>query len=283
MQKRILVLGGTGLLGQPVVVALQKAGFQTRLMVRNIEKARAAVDGAVELMPGDVTDLNSLEQAMTGCYGVHISVGGEVDQLSAENVSKLAPKLGAERITYISGATAFEENRWFPMTAQKLNAEKAIRDSGVAYTIFCPTWPMEMLVRFARDGQPMLMGQQPKPLHWFAAADLGRMVAVAYQKEEAANKRFFIYGPQAMTMRQALERYCAVFHPNGKPVSAMPIWLAKVIGVLTGNKMLRFAAGLMGYFDKIGEMGDPTEANAILGAPAITLDEWMKQRQSPQV
>ena len=52
-------------------------------------------------------------------------------------------------------------------------------------------------------------------------------------------------------------------------------------GVLNqSNKTMRFAAGLMAYFDKIGEMGDPAEANAILGAPATTLDDWMKQRQS---
>jgi len=37
---------------------------------------------------------------------------------------------------------------------------------------------------------------------------------------------------------------------------------------------------LTGYFDKVGEMGDPAEANAILGAPGITLDDWMEQRQS---
>jgi NADH dehydrogenase len=138
---------------------------------------------------------------------------------------------------------------------------------------------MEMLARFARDGQPFMMGKQPNPIHWFAAADLGRLVAIAYQKEEAANKRFFIHGPQAMTMRQALEHYCAVFHPDGKPVSVMPIWLAKVMGTLTGNKTLKFAAGLMDYFDKIGEMGDPAETNEILGGPTTTLDAWIKQRQ----
>ena len=216
-------------------------------MVRNIEKAQASVEESVELVQGDVTDLDSLEKAMTDCYGVHISVGGDVDQLSAENVSKLAPKLGVERITYISGATAFKENRWFPMIAQKLNAEKVIRDSGVAYTVFCPTWPMEMLMRFARGGQPFMMGKQPNPIHWFAVDDLSRMVEIAYQKETAANKRFFIHGPQGMTLRQALERYCEVFHPDGKPVSVMPIWLAKVMGTLTGNKTMQFAAGLMGY------------------------------------
>jgi hypothetical protein len=79
-----------------------------------------------------------------------------------------------------------------------------------------------------------------------------------------------------MTMKAALERYCAKFHPEVEKISVMPIWMAKLVGTLTGNEMLKFASGLMAYFDKTSETGDPTEANQILGAPATTLDVWME-------
>jgi hypothetical protein len=101
------------------------------------------------------------------------------------------------------------------------------------------------------------------------------MVSTAYQREEAADRRFFVHGPQALTMKQALERYCQAFYPDGKPVSVMPIWLAKVMGTLTRNDALKFAGRLMAYFDKVGELGDPAEANRILGAPTTTLDDWI--------
>jgi hypothetical protein len=32
---------------------------------------------------------------------------------------------------------------------------------------------------------------------------------------------------------------------------------------------------MMAYFEKVGEMGDPAEANGPLGRPAITLDQWL--------
>lgn len=276
IQKRILVLGATGLFGKPTAGKLKADGFRVRILARDVEKTVSVFPEGFEIVPGDVTNLASLEKAMGGCQGVHISVGGPVDQLGAENVVALAPKLGVERISYISGATVAEKNRWFPMVAQKLEAEKAIRGSGVAYSIFCPTWPMEQIARFARGGKPTLMGKQPLPIHFFAAADLARMVSKTYQLEEAKNKRFYTYGPEAMTMKSALERYCAKFYPQVEKVSVMPIWLAKLLGTLTGNEMLRFTSGLMGYFDKTPETGDPSEANQILGAPTITLDEWME-------
>lgn len=282
MSKTILVLGGTGMLGAPVARKLQANGFQVRILARDAQKTANMFDNSFEIVTGDVADRASLEQAMQGCAGVHISVGGPVDQLSAENVAALAPQTGISYITYISGSTVCEENGWFPMVQQKLMAEKAIRACGVPYTIFCPTWPMEQLPRFVAAPKIMTIGKQLTPLHWFAADDLGQMVSNAYQTEAALNKRLYIHGPEAFTMKAALERACTVLRPEVEAVSLMPIWLARVIGTLTGNDMLKFAAGLMSYFDKAGELGNPTEANQILGAPSTTLDQWLAQQQAAQ-
>ena len=283
MNKRILVLGGTGLLGEPVSRKLQADGFNVRILVRDPEKARDRFPAGFEIVQGDVTDKDSLRTAMQDCFGVHISVGGAVDQLSAENVAALAPKLGVQRISYISGATVREENRWFPMVAQKLEAEKVIRESGIPYSIFCPTWPMEMVARFARDGKPFMMGAQPLPVHLFAAADLARMVSNAFQKQEAANKRFTIFGPEAITLKNALLQYCSVFHPEVEKVSSMPVWLAKLMGTLMRNPAMKFGAELMGYFEKTAEGGDPSDTNALLGAPQITFNAWMNDRKGKVV
>jgi NADH dehydrogenase len=139
---------------------------------------------------------------------------------------------------------------------------------------------MEQIPRFMQDGKPSLIGKQPLPVHFFAAQDLARMVSKSYQLAEAQNKRFYVYGPEAMTLKIALERYCAKFHPEVEKIAVMPIWLVKLLGTLTGNEMLKFASSLMGYFDKTPESGDPTEANQILGAPATTLDAWMESLES---
>lgn len=139
---------------------------------------------------------------------------------------------------------------------------------------------MEMLLRFVQAERVSMIGKQPHPWHWFAVDDFARMVSAAYGLEEAADKRFFVHGPQAILMKDALERARAALRPEIPSVSVMPVWLARVMGVLTRNEMLKFAAELMGYFEKTAEGGDPAEANRLLGAPATTLDAWLEARAS---
>lgn len=82
---------------------------------------------------------------------------------------------------FLSDSTVREENGWFPMTAQKLAAEAVVHQSGVPSTIFCPTWPMEQLPPLVAGGRATLGGDRPLAWRWFAAADVGRLVANTYQ------------------------------------------------------------------------------------------------------
>jgi uncharacterized protein YbjT (DUF2867 family) len=280
MQKTILLMNGTGMLGQPVSHSLKDAGFGVRVMTRNLQKARKMFDKSFEIFEGDPTDVNCVEEALDGCYGVHISLPSEVEQQVAETVAKVAHKHGVERISYISGATVAEEHRWVPIANCKFLAEQAIRESGIPYTIFCPTWVMEALPMFVNQDRAAVLGKQPYPYHWVAATDIARIVSTAYQLEEAVNKRFRLLGPEAIQMHEALRRYCAVFHPEIKKISTMPFWLVKLLATLTRNQELKSAGELFYYFDKIGEQSsDSGDDICILGTPTTTLDHWLEMRK----
>ena len=277
---RLLVIGGTGLLGQPTTERLRDDGFDVCVLARDPERAIERLGDAVEVVPGDVTDLESLERAMSGCDGVHVSVGGAVDQASAENVARLAPTVGVSRISYLSGATVAEQNRWFPMVAQKLEAERAIVESGVPFTIFRPTWPMEQLPRFVQGGLALVIGDALPPLHWFAAADLARMVSQAYRTDAAANRRFYVYGPEALTMVEALEIYRAAAKPDIERVTVLPIEVAREQAKASDNRVLAMMADMLSYFDAVGDLGDPAEATEILGPATTTLEQWIGERST---
>ncbi len=281
MKQIILVVGATGMLGEPVARQLEKDGYAVRVFARNPEKAKAKLGDSFEYVRGDVEEPSSLEKAVKGCFGVHISLKGgpkaeafdRIEHQGTANVADVSAKFGIQRITYLSGATVSEENSWFPAAMAKLQAESAIQGSGVPYSIFCATHFMESLPLAVKGKRAFVVGKQPHPVHWLAAGDYARMVSKSFGLPEAANKRFFIYGPDSLTMMEALKKYCSIVHPRAN-VSTMPIWAMSLIGTVSFNAELRFIAELMGFFEKVRETGDPSEANRLLGAPMTTLDKW---------
>jgi len=246
------------------------------VLTRSVEKARRIFENTVEIVEGNAVDRDSLRTALAGCDAAHINLTQEAELIATQHVIDLAVGNRLERITYVSATTACEENRWFEMVDVKMRTEEILRRSGVAHTVFCPTWVMEVLHNFIHgDRAAMIIGRKPPALHFFAAADFGRMVATAYDDGRTLGKRLFVHGPEGVTLPDALERFVTTCHPELK-LMRLKLWQARLIAKLTRREGLTYITRLIDYFDKVGELGDPTEANALLGAPSITLDEWFK-------
>jgi uncharacterized protein YbjT (DUF2867 family) len=282
MSGTVLVVGGTGLLGRPVARRLADVGYGVRIFSRHGGRAREMFGRAFEVAEGDVGDVGALERAMDGCVGVHVSLDGhgdwDLERRGAKAVAAAAVRRNVARITYISGASASEENAWFPMTRAKLDAERAIRDSGVGFTIFRCTMFMETLPAFVREGRAMVMGRQVAPWHWLAADDYAAMVARAFESAAAAGTTLYPYGPDALTIEEALGRYCAACAPEAR-VARVPFSVLSVMSYVPGRgELRRYALPLMRYFSKVREVGDPAEADALLGKPVTTLEAWCRAR-----
>ena len=282
MVQRILVIGATGLLGEPVARSLREAGFGVRVMSRDAGRGRAKFPEPFELVAGDARNVADVRNALTGCDAVHISIDHDQEDECVAQAVEAAQAERLQRITYISGTTVCEENRWFPLVDRKLKSEETIRASGIDYTIFCPGWFMEMLARFVRDGRVLVFGKPRQRWHIVAVQDLARMVVESYRCPESANRRFYVHGPQALTLLEALRLYCGVLHPEIKNFRSTPYWLLRLIARRRGDARMRAGVEMVSYLERVGERGDPTEANTILGAPQITLDRWLRRQKGSE-
>ena len=275
MNSKILVIGGTGLLGVPVVNELIKNAFDVCVLARDTEKAKEKVNPKAKIVNGDVLNQDELENALKDCNGVHISIKGEIEYEGVKNVVAAAKKAKVQKISYVSGTTVFEENKWYEMIERKLKAEEEIKNSGIPYSIFCPTWFYESLGLMVKGEKAFMFGNLKKPFHFVSAKDFAQMVVRSYQTLESNNQRFFVHGPEPFLFIDALEKYVEAKHPEIKKISNMSIGMAKIFGKLFGKKQMIETAKMFDYFAKVGEMGDPNLANNVLGKPKMTLKEFL--------
>ncbi len=70
--KTVLVFGATGQQGGSVANALQSKGWRVKALVRNTntDKSEALAAQGIELVRGDLADIQSIQAAIVGAYGV---------------------------------------------------------------------------------------------------------------------------------------------------------------------------------------------------------------------
>lgn len=283
--KTILVIGGTGMLGKPVAQQLKADGFNVRLLVRNPEKARKLLGDGYEFIQGDVDNESSLNTALSGVDGAHISLKGgpteadfeRMDHFAVRGIANIAKEKNVGRVTLISAYAVSEEKADTPESRSKVRGEAALKSSGVPYTIFRCSWFMETLPLFVQGKSISLIGNQTHLLHWIAVEDYAHMVSKSYQTDETLNKELYIFGPEAYTMGEAMNIYAAHVGVKVSPISTT---MLSVMGTLTFNTEWKSMATLMRHYEKWGEDGSPEEANRLLGAPRVTLKEWLDGRFS---
>jgi uncharacterized protein YbjT (DUF2867 family) len=283
-EMRILVIGGTGFLGQPIAKALMKAGHPVRILARDPEKARRMFGADVDVVRGDVAEADSLRLAMEGCYGVHVSLHGyrgkenfyRVEHRGVESVAKVAAEGGVKHITMISGANVCRDETVYFVRAKYLG-EQALLDGEVPATILRASWFMESLPLMVKGKLGVIVGRQPHPIHFIALKDLARMVVGAFVTPEAGNKVMEAYGPERWTVEQALAKYCRAMVP-GAVIVHMPLWVFWVVSQIGGGR-LPFLYDLMALLDKNPEPTDCGGAVDILGPNTITLDQWIAERR----
>lgn len=291
MSKTILVVGATGNYGQPVTRQLAKDGFDVRVFTRKREKAEQKFGTVFPIFEGNVEDNASLRQALEGCYGVHLNMRGwwhnrshdRIEHLGTANVIRLGKEAGVERLTYLSDIHAREEYSYLPHLKAKLDAERVISESGIPFAIFACSFFMENAHHLAKRTF-ILAPVVTNSYHYIAAADYAAMVSRTFQLPEAPNRRFDVYGPEAIPAYQASRNFCRIVRPGTRMIS-FPLWAVRLHMHLTKQVNRQYAMKAIQLYRKHGEPGDASKADyGPLPRPTTTHREWCEaQRDKPLI
>src|SRR5204863_5846388 len=145
----ILVTGGTGTSGVPIVEALLERAARVRVLARDPEKAAHLLGDSMEITRGDLADVDSIEAAMEGVDRalLHSAPDQRIVELPT-NFIEAAKRAGLEYVVKFSaGGADSKSNRMF--SRWNGQAEDALRASGIAWTMIRPNFFMENLFSMA--------------------------------------------------------------------------------------------------------------------------------------
>ncbi len=250
----ILVSGGTGFVGSAIVDELVRRGEKVAVLGRSASKITEQFGSGVAAREGDVRQPSTLAAAMDG-IGIVINAvqfpGSpiekrskgytfeEIDLKGTRHQVDAAKAAGVTRFVYVSGVGAAKdaEKHWF---RYKWEAEDYLRNSGLEWSIVRPTWvfgPRDVsLNRFLGFGKMLpfipMFGDGKQDMQPVFIDDVGRVVADAALRPEAANELFELGGPDVMSMNDVVKTALEV-QGKKRPLLHQPAFVGKAIGTLT--------------------------------------------------
>ena len=221
---KVLVVGATGDVGSAAAKIAVTKGHAVRALVRstsNRDKLGEAKE-KVEFFEGDMLDTASLERALQGIDGIIVSIRlnpaetqkgrtyKDVEEQGIKNLIEAGRKKGVRKIIHVSAA-GVGPHCFSDMYSAKHQAEEAIRQSGLDYTIFKPSGMFKDFQFFhiptvIKLGETSKWPTGPIDFHMnpLSHIDLAKCMVDALTNLKASNKTLEIGGPDCITQGDLL-------------------------------------------------------------------------------
>ncbi len=279
---KTLIIGRTGIVGSMVVAGLLKQRESVRVLSHSPEKLKKLPSG-VEGIRADLEDPNTLAAAFDGIDRVFLlnAVGpNETDEgLFAVSAAKTAK---VKKIVYLSVSMPEGSDR-IPHFRSKLPVEKAIKESGIAYTILRPNnffqndlWLKSAIMQYSLYPQPI----GTKGLNRVDVRDIADCAINALMKSGHEGRTYDVHGPDTLTgegIAKAYTKYLGrEIRYSGDDLDA---WAEKSKGMMSEFLIADMRIMYQFFQDNglIASKDDLEKTEKLLGCKPRSFDDFVKE------
>jgi uncharacterized protein YbjT (DUF2867 family) len=233
VMKKVLIAGATGHLGKFVIQEFKRQGYWVRALTRNATKCEDMNDILDDIFIGEVTDPDSLHGICRDIDIVFSSIGitkqkdnltyMDVDYQGNVNLLEEAKKRGVSKFIYISVFNA-DNMKHLKAVQAKLRFEKALKESGLDYTIIYPNGFFSDMLEYlemAKKGRGYVFGSGENRINPIHGRDLAEVCVKAASE---TIKELHVGGPDTYSHNEILR---IAFETLGKKtkITRIPIWI----------------------------------------------------------
>lgn len=284
---KIAIIGGTGMLGQPVVKEFIKAGFTVSLLVRNAEKARNIFGPDVRLVTGDVKSTEEIKEFLKEQEALYLNLSvvptsGKNDfqpeRDGLKNILEAVKTSTIKRVGYLSSLVHVYHGQndftWWAFEIKR-NAVTEIKASGVPYSIFYPSTFMESFDKGAyRQGNSIaLAGTSKYKMFLIAGSDYGKQVVKAFQRDNG-NQEYVVQGQDGFTADEAAKFYIDNYKNQKVKIIKAPLGVLSFFGKFS-NKF-NYGAKIIEALNNCPEKFEAEKTWQDLGKPQTRFVDYIK-------
>jgi uncharacterized protein YbjT (DUF2867 family) len=192
----IFVTGATGNVGRELVSQLAEAGEPVRALIRRNED-RTRLPAGAEGFVGDLNDAGSLAGALDGVRAAHLLAGYE----GLDGLLATMRAAGVERVTLQSSSAAPGGDTSNAVARYHILSERAIRDSGLAWTFLQPNSFMTNALRWLpqlRAGDTVRLPFADVPIATIDPADIAAVAVAALTTDRHEGRAYRLSGPESL-------------------------------------------------------------------------------------
>ena len=198
---KILVTGGTGMVGSQVVQQLLSRGATVQVLTRDAAKANTLPAG-VTAVTGDLGKVETVMRVFKGVDGVFLinTVSPTEIYVGLLSVCALREEK-VKRLVYLSVQHA-DKAAWLPHFGGKVGVEEAVKKAGVPFTILRPNnfyqndyWFKDVLLQHGLYPQPL----GSVGLHRVDVRDIAEAAAIALTESGHEGQTYDLVGPEPHT------------------------------------------------------------------------------------
>jgi len=275
----VLVVGGTGLIGEQVVAELRSRGKRVRALVRPTSDATRLERTGVEIARGDMMDPASLLDAMDSADAVVSTAAGytrhskgdtnEIDTIGNRNLADAASRVGVRRFVLTSILTC-DQTPQVPHFWHKKLAEDRLEELGVPFVALRPGAFLDMIVRMGGDPfakrRLMWFGSPKIPLTFVLTQDLAGYLAEAVDAPGVDGQRIDIGWDRPVSM-QDIAQISGQLLTQQIRVRTIPAGVINAAGAVVGrfSSTVNDMAAMMRWFQTGRYVADPSRQREVFG------------------
>jgi nucleoside-diphosphate-sugar epimerase len=288
----IFVTGGSGFIGRHFLEALRAGGFERVTCLTRKPVSAATETPGWKFLPGDLATPESYSSHLAQAdLVVHLAAAtgnASPEELRRINVDATLRLLhecerhGVSRMLYISSIAAkYRDLEHYAYGRSKADAEAAVRQSRVDYTILRPTIVLgqgspigQRLRTMAMLPLPLVIGNGKTRIQPIDVADVARAMILLLERSRFSGEILELGGPEVLTFEELIRRIRAAAHRPATPLLHLPV--GPLRGILSAasqvfGSRIPVSAGQLVPFTSDG-VADPNDLATELRPAMTTLD-----------